>query len=90
MTDVIEFDGMKTRRYLTKTIDGFLRDPPDSDFQCGFLSAVIVVYKEALGSDPDSRIEACEKLIASWSKGRRESRIIPFACPPKVDEPHND
>lgn len=60
---IIDFDAAKTRRYLDLCIDGFINDPPDSDFQAGFLGAVVVIYREVLGKTKDARLDLCERLI---------------------------
>ena len=39
--------------YVSSSVKSFLGDPPDSDFQCGFLSALLVIAKEALGQRMD-------------------------------------
>ena len=49
--------------YVATAIDAFLNDPPDSDFQRGYLAALVAVYKEAIGRPAaDARIIAAEKL----------------------------
>jgi len=42
MSDYVE-------EYVKSSVQSFLGDPPDSDSQWGFLSAMLVVAKEALG-----------------------------------------
>jgi hypothetical protein len=34
--------------YLEQAIDSFLHDPPTSDYQRGFLAALLMVYREGL------------------------------------------
>src|SRR5262249_27547658 len=34
--------------FVRTAIQGFVNDPPDSDFQCGYLGAMLVVAKEAI------------------------------------------
>ena len=48
MTDI-----EKARAYITEEIASFQSDPADSDFQRGYLAALEVVGKEALGMDID-------------------------------------
>ena len=36
-------------RYIKSGVDGFLTDPPDTDFQRGYLAALLGVAEEALG-----------------------------------------
>lgn len=59
--NVVELDTMRVQRYLDASIDLFMRDPPDSDFQRGFMSALIVLYREALGRKDDARLDALER-----------------------------
>jgi hypothetical protein len=40
--------------YVTSAVRTFLVDPPDTDSQWGFLSALLVVAKEALGMRMDN------------------------------------
>lgn len=65
MDNVIDFDGYRIAPFLMSAIEAFLRDPPDSDFQAGYLSALLVVYREGLRREPDWRLDAAEKLIAA-------------------------
>jgi len=62
LSTVVSFDAEKASRYLERALFGFLRDPADSDFQRGFLSALLIVYREGLnkGSD-DDRLTLLEK-----------------------------
>jgi len=39
--------------YVSSAIQGFLNDPPDTDSQWGYLSALLAVAKEALGQRMD-------------------------------------
>lgn len=48
-------DVASIREYLRTALERFLLDPPDSDFQLGFMAAMKVVYHEGLHipkSDP--------------------------------------
>jgi len=63
MADVIDFDSMRVRKYLDHAINGFLNDPPDSEYQAGFLGAVCVIYREALNNTTDDRITLCESML---------------------------
>lgn len=51
--EVISFDEAKASRYIHQALMGFLGDPPDSNFQIGFLNALLVVYQEGLGKGVD-------------------------------------
>jgi hypothetical protein len=39
----------EVEEYVTRSVQMFLVDPPDTDYQCGFLAALLVLAKEALG-----------------------------------------
>lgn len=63
MDNVVSFDAMKASRYLEQALMGFLGDPPDSDFQRGFLSALLIVYQEGLGKGgQDDRIKLLDSM----------------------------
>lgn len=49
MSNVISFDAEKASRYIEQALAGFINDPADSDFQRGFLAALLTVYEEGLG-----------------------------------------
>ena len=42
-------------KYVKASVQSFLVDPPDTDSQWGFLSAMLIVAKEALGLRMDMR-----------------------------------
>lgn len=64
MADVIDFDGAKVAPYILAAIDGFLNDPPDSEFQRGFLAALLVTYREGIGRGAsDARLMAADRLV---------------------------
>ncbi|MBX9910832.1 MAG: hypothetical protein K2Z25_19270 [Beijerinckiaceae bacterium] len=44
---------MDTKTYIEAAIRGFLADPPDTDYQRGYLAALVVVYGEAMDGDAD-------------------------------------
>jgi hypothetical protein len=44
----------KVEEYVTGAVRTFLVDPPDTDSQWGFLSALLVVAKEALAMHMDN------------------------------------
>ncbi len=44
-----EFEHEQVQKYITESIESYLSDPPDSDFLCGYLSAMLVVAEESLG-----------------------------------------
>jgi hypothetical protein len=41
-------------KYGERAVQSFLSDPPDTDFQRGFLSAMLVIAEEALGLPVDA------------------------------------
>jgi hypothetical protein len=41
--------------YVEQAIDGFRLDPPTSDYQRGFLAALLLVYREGLGCGDTAR-----------------------------------
>ncbi len=42
---------MDSKAYIEKAIRGFIADPPDTDYQRGYLAALLVVYREAMDGD---------------------------------------
>lgn len=43
--------------YVSDALNGFAADPPDSDYQRGFLSAMLAVWNEGLGKgEGDERL----------------------------------
>ena len=40
---------MTTEEYVTNSVQTFLGDPPDNEYQRGFLGALLIVAEEALG-----------------------------------------
>jgi hypothetical protein len=64
MSQLLSFEAEKTSRLIEDAFNGYLRDPADSDFQRGYLAALIVLYTEGLGKGMgDSRIPLL-KLMA--------------------------
>ena len=50
MSDHIEkYSPAYVEEYVRSTVQGFVGDPPDSDYQSGFLAALLVIAQEALG-----------------------------------------
>ena len=41
------FSDKSAENYIKEAIDGFMRDPPDTDYQSGYLAALLVIQKEA-------------------------------------------
>lgn len=49
-------DSEKIEAYLREAMEGFITDPPDDDYQQGYLGALTAIYEEALGMPKDSNI----------------------------------
>jgi hypothetical protein len=50
MSDHVEYlKPANVGEYVRNAVQGFVGDPPDTDSQWGYLSALLVVAKEALG-----------------------------------------
>tara|TARA_Y100001947_G_scaffold158677_2_gene172583 strand:+ start:1077 stop:1295 length:219 start_codon:yes stop_codon:yes gene_type:complete len=50
-------------RYIRESILCYLGDPPDTDFQVGYLAALVDVYRECLGQEGGDRIKLAASLI---------------------------
>lgn len=46
---IVSFEDHLAKKYLVSVFNGFINDPADSDFQRGFLSACLMLYREGLG-----------------------------------------
>lgn len=55
MSNVVHFSEKSAERYIQQAIEAFVRDPPDSDFQRGYLEALLVVKREAF-INPQARM----------------------------------
>jgi hypothetical protein len=63
-------------------LQSFIGDPPDNDFQCGYLSAVLVIATEVIGigvSDP-VWIKA-SSLLDESTKKRPQLRLVNKEAP---------
>ncbi|RYD66076.1 MAG: hypothetical protein EOP83_05930 [Verrucomicrobiaceae bacterium] len=49
MEDGDSIDYAEVRGYVRSSLEGFLLDPPDSDYQRGYMAALKAVLKEAMG-----------------------------------------
>jgi len=66
MAQIIDFDGARLAPLLVRSITSFLNDRPDSDYQRGYLAALLWAYREGLGRGADdARIAAAEKMLRS-------------------------
>ncbi|AOG03091.1 hypothetical protein [Bosea sp. RAC05] len=65
-SNVIDFDARRVEPFVMKAIEGFLNDPPDSDYQRGYLAGLVNVYREGLGRGvSDARLEAADRLLGA-------------------------
>lgn len=48
MAEIVDFDGIRAEAYVEGVFRGFLIDPADSDYQRGYLQAMIDLYRECL------------------------------------------
>lgn len=63
---VIEFETEKASKYVKQALEGYLNDPADSDYQKGFLAALLVVYREGLGKGVgDDRLALLDEQVKS-------------------------
>lgn len=71
---LLSFEAEKASRYILDAILSFLSDPPDSDFQRGYLAALISIYREGLnkGAD-DDRVKYLEKILYGERNGVSET-----------------
>lgn len=54
---LVSFDAAKTTRYIEQAFHGYMIDPADSDYQRGFLAALLTLYREGLGKgEGDDRL----------------------------------
>jgi hypothetical protein len=47
--EVISFDARRASAYIERAFAGFLIDPADTDYQRGYLDALLTLYQEGLG-----------------------------------------
>jgi len=71
--EVIDFDARRIEPFIMKQIQSFLDDPPDTQHQEGYLSALLVIYREGLRPGTlDARVIAAERLLFSTRPQTRE------------------
>ena len=64
VSNVISFDAEKASRYIEEALTGFINDPADSDFQRGYLAALLTMYDEGLGKGlGDNRLPLIRQMI---------------------------
>ena len=65
MADIVDFDGHRVAPYVIDAIAGFISDPPDSDYQEGYLAACLAIYREGIGrGQNDARVIKAEDILA--------------------------
>ena len=50
MAVIVSFDAERASRYIEHVFRGYLQDPADSDFQRGYLAALLTLYRKGLGN----------------------------------------
>lgn len=64
MAEIVDIDAKRVAPYLLRAVLAFLDDPPDSDYQAGFLAALLTIYREGLGKGiDDARLKMAGALI---------------------------
>jgi hypothetical protein len=60
--EIISFDAEKASRYIERAFAGYLNDPADSDYQRGYLAALLTLYREGLGKgEGDDRLTLLDR-----------------------------
>lgn len=63
-SNLISFDAERASRYIEESFNLFLMDPPDSDYQRGFLASLLVIYREGLGKGAgDDRLTLLDRMV---------------------------
>lgn len=62
--DITDFDAARLRPFIERALTLYLGDPPDTDYQRGYLAALVDMWREGLrDGSPDARVIACERLL---------------------------
>lgn len=62
--ELVSFDAERASRYIERAFGGFLNDPADSDYQRGFLAALLTLYREGLGKgEGDDRLALLDRQV---------------------------
>jgi hypothetical protein len=84
-SNVIEFDGERTRRYLNGIFVGYLKDPATSDYQRGFLAAALVIYREGLGRGADDdRLALLDAQISAGADNGDDGSFVTYGPVPFI------
>ena len=68
--ELVSFDKERTTRYIQQAFHSYMIDPADSDFQRGFLAALLTLYREGLGKGAgDDRLPILDAQVGA-SNGR--------------------
>jgi hypothetical protein len=63
---------MRDTPAIRQMLEGFVKDPPDNDFQAGFLAATITIANEIMGiAHDDPLILAAEGKLDELSRMKR-------------------
>ena len=62
------------QRYVEDAIKLFVIDPPDSDFQAGYLDCLITIWKEALGKGETKSVADAKKAALMMEAGSKKGR----------------
>ncbi len=67
MSDVVTMPDRMTAVYVTKSIESFIADPPDTEYQKGFCQAMCVIGEECLSisSDLITRARDCSSEMTT-------------------------
>jgi len=73
--------------YVRRSVEGFLGDPPDTDFQRGFLASLLIVAEEALGLRMDvAPFSQAQKLCLSATGRMNRVRREMARCFREMDD----
>jgi hypothetical protein len=53
MAQIVEFETERVARYVQRVFTGYAVDPATSDFQRGYLAAMLDLYREGMGKVDD-------------------------------------
>lgn len=67
MAEIIDFHAEKALPYIRTAFIGFMNDPPDTQYQLGYLAALVDLYNEGLGRQDDI-YNACYRMVYGEKK----------------------
>ena len=63
--ELIAIEPARASNYVKRALEGFLTDPADTDYQRGYLAALLVLYREGLGMGiGDDRLALLEAQVS--------------------------